>query len=319
MLREDKITGAHRLEGKREGRSGDDERLGRHDRVGPFNRVGLTNRLGYPNRVGRWDGTLFAPDSCVPSSFMLGYLWIFKGFRGIFGGKMRKTMQIGYLLAMGFFLAGCTISYSNPPTGSPKTDGTSAYSTNSGPVATMNALRTAFIQQTAQARGESGTPAGATNTASFSTVAVTPTVETTSGAQNTPATAPTATQAVTPPSAPTSTPGVPKTYKIHEGETYYCLGRRFDIDPADILAANNNDPDVYPDDVIAIPQSGDPFPGERALHPHTANMAYTVTADYDTIYKIGCYFGDVDPNRIITANSLKDPFTLTLGQKIVIP
>ncbi|MBN2084412.1 MAG: LysM peptidoglycan-binding domain-containing protein [Anaerolineales bacterium] len=232
---------------------------------------------------------------------------------------MTKMKQIGYLLAMAFLLAGCTISYSNPPTGSPKTDGTSAYSTNAGPVATMNALRTAFIQQTAQALGDNGTPAGATTTSSFATVAVTPTVETTPGAQNTPATAPTATQTVALPSAPTSTPGVPATYKIHEGETLYCLARRFDIDPIDILAVNNDDPDVYPDDIVNIPQNGDPFPGERALHPHTANMTYTVTADYNTIYKIGCYFGDVDPNRIIAANSLKDPFTLTSGQKIVIP
>jgi LysM repeat protein len=232
---------------------------------------------------------------------------------------MKKTRQIGCVLAMSIFLAGCTISYSNPPTGSPKGDGTSAYSTNSGPVATMNALRTAFIQQTAQASGQNGTPAGATNTASFSTVAVTPTVEITPGAQDTPATAPTATQTAPLPSAATSTPGAPTTYKIHEGETIYCLARRFNIDPVDILAVNNDDPNVYPDDVINIPQNGNAFPGERALHPHTANMSYTVTAAYDTIYKIGCYFGDVDPNRIIAANSLKDPFTLTLGQKIVIP
>lgn len=232
---------------------------------------------------------------------------------------MVKTKQIGCLLAMAFFLAGCTISYSNPPTGSPKFDGTSVYSTNAGPVATMNALRTAFIQQTAQARGDSGTPAGATNTSSFSTVAVTPTVETTPGAQDTPAATPTATQPAAPVAVATSTPGVPSSYKIHEGETIYCLARRFDIDPVDILAVNNNDPDVYPDDVITIPQNGNPFPGERALHPHPANMSYIVTADYNTIYKIGCYFGDVDPNRIIAANSLKDPFTLTSGQKIVIP
>jgi LysM repeat protein len=232
---------------------------------------------------------------------------------------MLKTKQTGFLFAMMFLLAGCTISYSNPPTGSPKANGTSAYSTNSGPVATMNALRTAFIQQTAQAGGQIGTPAGATNTSSFATVAVTPTVQTTPGAQNTEAVVPTATQAAVVPLVPTSTPGSPTTYKIHDGETIYCLARRFNIDPVDILAVNNDDPNVYPDDVINIPQSGAAFPGERALHPHTANMTYTVTADYDTIYKIGCYFGDVDPNRIIAANSLKDPFTLTLGQKIIIP
>jgi LysM repeat protein len=232
---------------------------------------------------------------------------------------MKKTMQTGCLVAMMLLLAGCTISYSNPPTGSPKANGTSAYSTNSGPVATMNALRTAFIQQTAQAGGQNGTPAGATNTSSFATAAVTPTVATTPGAQDTQAAVPTATQAAAVPLVPTSTPGVPTTYKIHEGETIYCLARRFNIDPVDILAVNNDDPNVYPDDVINIPSNGAAFPGERALHPHTANMAYTVTADYDTVYKIGCYFGDVDPNRIIAANSLKDPFTLTLGQKIVIP
>jgi LysM repeat protein len=232
---------------------------------------------------------------------------------------MGKSKQIECLLAMAFFLAGCTISYSNPPTGSPKTDGTLAYSTNAGPVATMNALRTAFIQQTAQARGQNETPGGATNTSSFSTVAVTPTVGTPAGTQDTPATTPTATQAAALPAAPSSTPGVPTTYKIHEGENFWCLGRRFDIDPADIISANGGKTEVNIDEVINIPQNGDPFLGERALHAHSPNMGYTVTADYDTIYKIGCYFGDVDPNRIIAANNLKDPFTLTLGQKIVIP
>jgi LysM repeat protein len=233
---------------------------------------------------------------------------------------MLKTKQFWCLLSIAGFLAGCTISYSNSPTGSPKADGTLGYDSTSPAVATMNALRTAFIQQTAQARGQNGTPVGATDTASFSTVAVTPTVGTTPGAQDTPAGTPTvATQASTLPVVATSTPGVPTTYKIHEGETIYCLARRFDIDPADILAVNNDDPNVFPDDVVNIPQNGDPFPGERALHPHTANMAYSVTADYNTIYKIGCYFGDVDPNRIVAANNLKEPYTLALGQKIIIP
>jgi LysM repeat protein len=231
---------------------------------------------------------------------------------------MPKIKRSGCVLALGFFLAGCTLSYSSAPTGSPKSNGTSGFPTNSGPVATMNALRTAFIQQTAQAQGQTGSQPA--NTSSFATVAVTPTQQATAGGQETPL--PTPTVAAVPtelPVAPTSTPGVPKTYKIQEGETIYCLGRRFDIDPSDLLAANNNDEVVYPGDVINIPQNGDPFPGERALHPHTPGMSHTVQAPYDTVYKIGCYFGDVDPNRIIAANNLKDPFTLTLGQKIVIP
>jgi LysM repeat protein len=231
---------------------------------------------------------------------------------------MQRLKKSGGLLAVAFLLAGCTMSYSNPTTGSPKADGTNAYASNSGPIATMNALRTAFIQQTEQARG--GTPAGATNTSSFATVAVTPTVETTAAGQETPVSTPTvAGPPTTLPAAPTSTPGVPKTYKIHDGETIWCLGRRFDIDPNDIIAANHGVEDVYPDDVVNIPQNGDPFPGERALHPHTPNMSHTVQAPNDTIYKIGCYYGDVDPNRIIAANNLKDPYTLTPGQKIIIP
>jgi LysM repeat protein len=233
---------------------------------------------------------------------------------------MVRIRRSWFVLATAILLAGCTISYSNPPTGLPKSDGTSAYSTNAGPIATMNALRTAFIQQTAQAQGKKETPGGATNTSSFSTVAVTPTVESTSGGEDTPAATPQVpTQAATVQTVPTSTPGTPPTYTIHEGETIWCLGRRFDIDPSDIVAANGGVSEVYPDDEVTIPSDGNPFPGERALNPHSANMSYTVTAAYDTIYKIGCYFGDVDPNRIVAANNLKDPFTLTLGQKIIIP
>jgi LysM repeat protein len=234
---------------------------------------------------------------------------------------MLKTKQFWCLLAMSVILAGCTISYSNPPTGSSKSDATSAYATNSGPIATMNALRTAFIQQTMQAQGKNETPAGgATSTPAFSTVAVTPAGETPAGGEGTPAATPTVTvQAVPPAVAATSTPGLPATYKIHEGETIWCLGRRFDVDPADIISANGGVSEVYPDDVIKIPQNGNPFPGERALHPHTPGMFHTVQAPNDTIYKIGCYYGDVDPNRIIAANNLKEPYTLAIGQKIIIP
>lgn len=232
---------------------------------------------------------------------------------------MLKAKNAWYLLALAGLLAGCTVSYSNPPTGSAAAS-TSSLSSISGPGATMNAMRTAFVQQTAEARGAKGTPGTeATNTpASFSTVAVTPTTGQSTPGANTPTGA---TQASTVPVAATPTPGFPDTYTIYEGETVYCLGRRFNIAPNDILVLNGlgaND-NVYPGDVLKIPKNGDPFPGNRALHPHTANMVFTVQAPNDTIYKIGCYFGDVDPNRIIAANNLKEPYTLTSGQKIIIP
>jgi LysM repeat protein len=229
---------------------------------------------------------------------------------------MIKAKNAWFLFVVAGLMTACTVSYSSP-SGSTGAATPSGLSSTSPALATMNALRTAFIQQTAQARGL--TPGGeATNTSSFSTVAVSPT-----GTQSTPvsSTPTVAAATATVPVVPTSTPGHPATYKINEGETVYCLGRRFDISPNDILALNGlgaND-NVFPGDVLKIPSNGGPFPGDRALHTHTANMVFSVSAAYDTIYKIGCYFGDVDPNRIIAANNLKDPYTLTSGQKLIIP
>jgi LysM repeat protein len=230
---------------------------------------------------------------------------------------MFKAKKTWCLFAIAGLLAGCTVSYSSPA-GSPGAASPSGLSSTSPALATMNALRTAFIQQTAQARGQNGTPESTNTPSTFSTVAVSPTGTRSTTVAGTPTVA---TQAPTVPIVPTSTPGLPGTYTIHEGETVYCLGRRFNINPNDILVLNGlgaND-DVFPGDPLKIPTNGDPFPGDRALHAHTPNMVYTVSAAYDTIYKIGCYFGDVDPNRIIAANNLKDPYTLTSGRKLIIP
>ncbi len=88
---------------------------------------------------------------------------------------MIKTKKAWYLFAMAGVLAGCTVSYSSPSNSAGAT-ATSGFSSTSPALATMNALRTAFIEQTAQSRGL--TPGGeATNTpSSFATVAITPTV-----------------------------------------------------------------------------------------------------------------------------------------------
>jgi hypothetical protein len=74
---------------------------------------------------------------------------------------------------------------------------------------------------------------------------------------------------------------------------------------------------MQPGRVLKIPQSGNPFVGNRALHPHPAT--YTVTASDETIYSIACYFGNVDPTQIIAANSLISPYTLHTNQTLNIP
>jgi LysM repeat protein len=117
---------------------------------------------------------------------------------------------------------------------------------------------------------------------------------------------------------PEPTPGVPESYTLQKGEFPFCIARRFDINPNDLLSANGLGPNsqLQPGQVLRIPQSAGEWPGERALRPHPTD--YTVRAG-DTIFSIACLFGDVDPYRIAWANELSEPFTLSAGQTLYIP
>lgn len=116
---------------------------------------------------------------------------------------------------------------------------------------------------------------------------------------------------------PTATPGLPTTYTVQDGEFPYCLARRFNINPNDLVSINNISGFVSPGTVLTIPTNSTwPSEFERALIAHPTT--YNVLAG-DTIYKIACQFGDVDPNDIIYANNLVEPYTLTAGQVINIP
>lgn len=116
-----------------------------------------------------------------------------------------------------------------------------------------------------------------------------------------------------------ATPGRPTTYTIHQGEWPFCLARRFNIEPAALLDANGLTIDSRPEPgtELSIPAGAAAWSaGARSLIQHPA--LYTV-ASGDTIYSIACEFGDVDPNGIIAANNLKDPYTLTVGSTIQVP
>jgi LysM repeat protein len=120
---------------------------------------------------------------------------------------------------------------------------------------------------------------------------------------------------------PTLTVGPrPTSYTLQEGEYPYCIARRFNINPVELLGLNNLSDasgSLYkPGLVLQIPQSGNPFPGNRALTPHPAT--YTVQAD-DTIYGVACHYGDVDPMAIAQMNGLQPPYTLTTGTALQIP
>ncbi len=117
---------------------------------------------------------------------------------------------------------------------------------------------------------------------------------------------------------PTSTPGIPKTYDLKPGEFPYCIARRFDVNPTELLSINGlaGGQIVRPGTTLKIPQTGNPFPGNRALLSHPTT--YTVQGG-ENIYEIACKFGDVSPDAIAFANGLTAPYSLSPGQQLYIP
>jgi LysM repeat protein len=204
------------------------------------------------------------------------------------------------LVLVGLGLFGCTLSASTPPPTSQTSD-----------MSTLQAELGAIASQTVAAGGVVTIP---------TIQPAAGTVIPTAGASSVP------TQVSVPPSpkptkAPVNwnpTPGIPKKYEIQKGEFPFCIARRFNVDVGELLALNGLSvnsvvPVGY---MLQIPQSGNTFNGQRALIKHPTD--YTV-ASGDTIYTIGCKFGDVDPNAIIAVNGLKSPYTLKVGKSIYIP
>ena len=179
-----------------------------------------------------------------------------------------------------------------------------------GGAATMEAVRSALLTQTAVAV-QGGGPAPSTPTPGGPAISTaTPSVGTPVG---TSAAQPTATRTL----PPIPTVVVPASYTLHEGEFPFCLARRFNRNPDDILAINGltNSSIVSPGQTLSIPTSGT-FPGQRGLLASPAT--YTV-AGGETIYSVACRYGDVDPMGIAAANGLSSPYTLTPGTTIRIP
>jgi len=208
------------------------------------------------------------------------------------------------VVLMSVALSACVLPASTPPA-SVKVTATGELPF---PVVSPNAMLTEIVSGTQTAQAASGQPAG---------------VDTQPAAE---ATQPVAAEATQPPPAPTATfmvvptatPGRPSTWVVQSGESQFCLGRRFDINPGDLAALNGISTNTLldPGMTLKIPQSGSWSFGERALKSHPA--MYTVKAG-DTVYSVACAFGDVDPNMIILANGLKEPYSLDAGAQIQVP
>jgi len=125
------------------------------------------------------------------------------------------------------------------------------------------------------------------------------------------------------PNGPSATPipagSVPGTYTLQSGEFVYCIARRFNINPDEILALNGivDSQTIYPGLTIKLPQAGSAFPGNRMLRNHPAS--YTVSGSGESVYSVACAFGDIDPARIAQANNISVGASLNAGQTLNIP
>ena len=126
------------------------------------------------------------------------------------------------------------------------------------------------------------------------------------------------TKTSTPQTYPTTAVGRPATYTLQQGEFPYCIARRFNVNPDDLLSINGiTDGGLfYPGRTLTIPQTGS-FPGDRSLHNHPDT--YTVDTSDTTIYGVACYYGDVLPQDIAGANGITLSSALTVGQRLTIP
>jgi len=118
--------------------------------------------------------------------------------------------------------------------------------------------------------------------------------------------------------APSATPGLPSSYTLQKSEFPYCIARRFNVDPGELLRMNGltSYSVYYGGMVLRIPQSGRTFPGDRSLRPHPAT--YTVRPG-DTLFSIACIYGDVDPAAIAYVNNIPVNTRLEIGQSLNIP
>jgi LysM repeat protein len=241
--------------------------------------------------------------------------------------KTYKSIALILLVALMLVLTACERSASTPP---PATPTANSGGTKVGtPNATQNpmAILQQYATQTAIAAGGAPLPTptaigGQPTPAAGSTQAplITPIITSTPIPGSVLPT-PTTGAAVPQPNVvvPTSTPGKPATYTLQLGEFPYCIARRFNVNPNELLAANGltDSSVVQAGTTLKIPTTGNTFPGNPALIPHPAN--YTVKGG-DTVYKVACTYGNADPNQIIFANNLKAPdYLLTVGAVIYIP
>ncbi len=246
--------------------------------------------------------------------------------------KKKISVRLASLILLGAILASaCTQQYSQAPLATPTLIPTglfvSPFPSGQDPMQVVADLGTqTAMAKTAEAIGGTpGTPSTPTTPGTPGTIitpltgaSLTPTLGTPGATTPAPITVvPGATTAV--PSTFIVPAGIPATYTLQSGEYVYCIARRYNLDPAEILALNSlvDSQTIYPGLTLQMPQSGKPFPGTRAWHTHPDT--FTVDLSSETLNSIACYYGDVFPQAIAQANNLQLNTALSVGQKLSIP
>ena len=253
--------------------------------------------------------------------------------RGETMSNEKRGLLVGFSLVIATALiTACTQSLSQAPLATPTLISTGLFVSPFPSVENPMAMIEEFAKQTAAAQtvaagGPTSTPATPQTVVTTGTVITAQAVvtDTPTGTAFTPTNANSSiatTPVVVTPGGPTATPipagSRPASYTLQPGEFPYCIARRFNINPDDLLSINGlNSGSLYlPGITLKIPQSG-VFPGDRALASHP--VTYTVSSSDETVYSVACRYGDVDPAVLASTNGISVSADLTIGQQLKIP
>ena len=233
---------------------------------------------------------------------------------------MKSRNKLGYivLIILAVSLAACTQSLSTAPAPQQAVEFPDVAATPGMNVLEEIASQTAMAES-GQVPAAGETPAAVTVDPAVGGLPTLPALGGETAPTQDPATLPSPTPDILVAPQPVVETVRPASYTLQKGEFPYCIARRFNVNPADLLAMNGlslaQSGALQPGLVLKIPSTGS-FTADRALRAHPAQ--YTVQGS-DTIYSIACLFGDVDPVNIAAVNGLSAPFTLTVGQILQIP
>jgi LysM repeat protein len=206
--------------------------------------------------------------------------------------RMRLTIVVLTILTV--VLTACTRSASTPP---PETDEGLPADAQSETQATMDAVRSAILTQTAQALGD---PISTSTPLPVSDPLVSPTPD---------------------PDQPTATPEVQiTTYVVVSGDWIFKIAREFNVDPQAIIDLNEelaNSGALVVGMVLKIPTSDTAPPTDGTETPIEGGTIHVVKSG-EWIWSIARLYG-IDPQVIIDANNLASPGTIYPGDELIIP